>query len=88
MTEELKIDFAFACRDDCLERMVPSDLRMLVGERDLAQGQVGDLSMLVRQLVQALRKASPDHALPDKAMDYLKRKGLQGSPMRNQQRSD
>jgi len=28
------IDFDFACRDDCLERMVPSDLRQLVAERD------------------------------------------------------
>ena len=84
----MSIDMDFARRDDCLDSMVPSDLRMLVGERDLAQGQVGDLSMLVRQLVQALRKSAPDHALPDKAMDYLKRKGLQGSPMRNQQRSN
>lgn len=84
----MSIDMDFARRDDCLDNMMPSDLRMLVGERDLAQGQVGDLSMLVRQLVHALRKASPDHALPDKAMDYLKRKGLQGSPMRNQQRSN
>jgi hypothetical protein len=28
------IDFDFACRDDCLDRMVPSDLRTLVAERD------------------------------------------------------
>ena len=84
----MSIDMDFARRDDCLDNMVPSDLRMLVGERDMAQGQVGDLSMLVRQLVQALRKAAPDYVLPDKAMDYLKRKGLKGSPMRNQQRSN
>ena len=30
----MKIDFEFACRDDCLSKMVPSDLRMLVCERD------------------------------------------------------
>ena len=43
---------------------------------------VDDLSALVRQLVQHLRKASPDNDLPGKALDYLKRKGLQGSPLR------
>ena len=43
---------------------------------------VDDLSALVRRLVQALTKAAPDNDLPAKAMDYLKRKGLQGSPLR------
>jgi len=28
------ITFDFACRDDCLDKMVPSDLRELVSERD------------------------------------------------------
>jgi hypothetical protein len=28
------IDINFAMRDDCLDNMVPSDLRMLVSERD------------------------------------------------------
>ncbi len=32
-----KIDMEFARRDDCLERMVPSDLRLLIGERDKAE---------------------------------------------------
>ena len=41
-----------------------------------------DLAALARQLVRSLRKADPQHALPDKAIDYLKRKGLQGSPLR------
>lgn len=40
MAEELKINFAFACRDDCLERMVPSDLRALVRERDALSAQL------------------------------------------------
>ncbi|KFE50125.1 hypothetical protein [Pseudomonas syringae] len=44
---------------------------------------VDDLSALVRQLVHRLRKAAPDNDLPGKAMDYLKRKGLQGSPLRS-----
>lgn len=42
-----------------------------------------DLAVLVRQLVRSLRKAAPQHTLPDKALDYLKRKGLQGSPLRH-----
>ncbi len=34
MADQQKIDFDFACRDDCLDLMVPSDLRKLVAERD------------------------------------------------------
>lgn len=41
-----------------------------------------DLAALVRQLVRSLRKAAPDNELADKALDYLKRKGLQGSTLR------
>jgi hypothetical protein len=47
-----------------------------------AEAVVADLSMLVRQLVHSLRKAAPDNALSDRAVDYLKRKGLAGSPLR------
>lgn len=32
----MNIDFDFATRDDCLDKMVPSDLRQLVRERDEA----------------------------------------------------
>lgn len=46
---------------------------------------VGDLVMLVRKLVHALRKAAPDHGMPDRAVDYLVRHGLQGSPLRGEQ---
>lgn len=42
-----------------------------------------DLAALVRQLVRSLRKTAPDNDLADKALDYLKRKGLQGSPLRH-----
>lgn len=42
-----------------------------------------DLAALVRQLVRSLREAAPQHDLPDKALDYLKRKGLQGTPLRH-----
>ena len=33
------ITFEFACRDDCLDKMVPSDLRALVSERDVLREQ-------------------------------------------------
>jgi len=46
------------------------------------QRNVGDLAMLVARLVRALRKAAPEHELPEKAMDYLRRNGLCGSPLR------
>jgi hypothetical protein len=43
---------------------------------------VDDLAMLVRRLAHSLRQAAPSNDLPDKALDYLQRKGLQGSPLR------
>lgn len=30
----MNITFEFACQDDCLDKMVPSDLRKIVRERD------------------------------------------------------
>jgi hypothetical protein len=44
--------------------------------------KVDELSMIVRQLVHALRRAAPSNALTSRAVDYLKRNGLQGSPLR------
>jgi hypothetical protein len=44
---------------------------------------VDDMAAIIRQLVHSLRKAAPGHALPEKALDYLVRKGLQGSPLRS-----
>ena len=41
-----------------------------------------DLATLVRHLVRYIQKTAPDKELTDKALDYLKRKGLQGSPLR------
>lgn len=43
-----------------------------------------DLAVLVQRLVRCLRKAAPDSELPDQATDYLRRKGLQGSPLRDE----
>lgn len=50
--------------------------------RELA-GIVDDLSALTRRLVHHLAKAAPESDLPAQAIDYLKRKCLQGSPMRD-----
>lgn len=41
-----------------------------------------EMAMMIRKLAQALRKAAPEHDLPKKALDYLKRKGLQGRVFR------
>jgi hypothetical protein len=41
-----------------------------------------DLAAWVRRLAQSLRKAAPDNELPSKALDYLNRKGLKSSPLR------
>lgn len=35
-----EVTFDFACRDDCLDRMVPSDLRALVAERDRLRAEL------------------------------------------------
>jgi hypothetical protein len=42
-----------------------------------------DMRMLIQRLAHSLRKASPDNALSDQAMDYLKRMGLIGTPLRD-----
>ena len=39
----MKITFEFATQDDCLDRMVPSDLRVLVAQRDRLQARVAEL---------------------------------------------
>lgn len=44
--------------------------------------QVEELAMLVRKLVQQLRKAAPGNESAEKAPDYLKRKGLAGRVLR------
>jgi len=38
----MNITFEFATRDDCLDRMVPSDLRMLVSKRDSQAAMLKD----------------------------------------------
>ena len=48
----------------------------------------GDLAILVVRLSRTLRKAAPDNDLPEKAMDYLRRKKLYGSPLRDVSNAD
>ena len=45
-------------------------------------GKVDELAMLVRHLVQSLRKAAPGNDLAEQALDYLKRHGLVGTFLR------
>ena len=47
-----------------------------------AEALADNLAALVRQLVFALRKARPDHPVAERALTYLTRKGLVGSPLR------
>lgn len=44
---------------------------------------VDDLAMLTRKLIVALRKAAPNDVLPERAVDFLQRRGLQGSILRD-----
>ena len=44
----MKITFEFATQDDCLDRMVPSDLRVLVAQRDRLQARVAELYDLIK----------------------------------------
>lgn len=56
----------------------PEDLatvKAAVSERD-------DLAMLVRMLVGEVKRTRPDSPTAAKAVDYLVRKSLQGSPLR------
>jgi len=62
--------------------LVPSIYAPMAAAPQAPEARVDDLAALVKRLVQALRKAAPNHVLPAQALDYLKRQGLQGSPLR------
>lgn len=47
-----------------------------------AQVNMDEMAMLVRKLVQQLRKAAPDNDSGEKALDFLKRHGLSGTLLR------
>lgn len=40
----MNINYEFACQDDCLDKMLPSDLRQLVNERDQAYRNIDALT--------------------------------------------
>lgn len=50
----------------------------------VAPAEVEDLAALVRKLVHSLNIAKPGSDLAKRAVEYLRRKGLQGSPLREQ----
>jgi hypothetical protein len=43
---------------------------------------VSDLAALVRQLAWLLKRRDPNATLPARAVEYLRRQGLEGSPLR------
>jgi hypothetical protein len=71
-----------ADRVQAAEREI-AELRAALASQSVAvPAEVDDLAALVRQLVHALKKASPTSPLAARSVDYLQRKGLQGSPLR------
>lgn len=54
----------------------------LMDEFESQTSQVDEMAMLIKQLVQLLRKAAPGNETAARAMDYLKRNDLLGSPLR------
>ena len=59
----MKIDFAFACRDDCLDLMVPSDLRILVAERDRLKDEIERLRNHIKSIAGCIAMEKPCDAL-------------------------
>lgn len=55
---------------------------MVAEETAELRAQLDEMAMLIRRLVHSLRIAKPDSELPAQALDYLSRKGLQGTPLR------
>lgn len=49
---------------------------------DTPSPNVEDMAAVIRRLVHSLRKAAPDNEVATRAMAYLKKHGLEGSPLR------
>lgn len=47
----MEITFEFACRDDCLDNIAPSDLRNLVSERDRLKARITALEAALNAIV-------------------------------------
>ena len=56
--------------------------RARLAELESLDGTVDDLAMLVRRLVRGTREAPACQVAAEQAMDYLRRIGKDGSPMR------
>lgn len=50
-----EITIEFARRDDCLDRMVPSDLRAVVSERDHLRNRINQLEKELTDLEKEIR---------------------------------
>ena len=46
--------------------------------------KLNHLALLIRELARALRTADPGSKLPHDALDYLRRAGLDGKPLRQE----
>lgn len=72
-----------------VEEANPAVVLELIAELRQRQSTVADLAMLVQRLCRQLRRAEPAgdqyKRLSDDALDYLKRKGILGSPLRGDQ---
>ena len=66
----------------------PIHVNQALGSLVMIQRQRDDLAMLVRQLTHALKRHDPDHSLSVRALDYLRRQGLQGNPLRGDSKSE
>lgn len=49
---------------------------------EITESRTDDMAMLIKQLIHALNKASPGNKTAARALDYLQRKNLIGSPLR------
>lgn len=57
---------------------------VLTEEQERLCRQVNDLATLTLRLVAKLQKAAPSSDLPERAIDYLRRHDLLGSPLRSE----
>ncbi len=68
--------------ESCIARLDSRVTAVIDPQPSADDARVPDLSRLVARLMRELKKADPAHELPMKAMDYLTRHDLIGSPLR------
>jgi hypothetical protein len=71
------------CRNETADD-IANLLDSAANEIEHLRSDVGELAMLVKRFAQSLLKAAPEHDLPSKALDYLRRARLCGSPLREE----